>query len=127
MKVLLIALSLVSVSAFAYPHHHDDGVNVCAYAYEAPRYQGEILTVTEGTFKSNLHHVRKADGEGWNNSISSIYVKPGCQLVGFQYDNFGRHYRTGQRIGASQVYTHGGYEYLGYMDNLISSFTCHCR
>ena len=68
----------------------------------------------------------------WDNKISSMYVNHGCKLVAFQYQNMGRDWDTGERIGYREVYSSRGmgtlavYEMYEY-NNMISSLKCKCR
>jgi len=124
MKTLFIVLNLFAGVAFAHPGYDS---NLCAVAYQGPHYTGEALTIRSGSFVNTLSNkYMRTEAGTWNNRISSLRVARGCQLVGYQYDNYGRHYRTGERIGQMGVWNQGHYPYLGYMDELVSSLTCTC-
>lgn len=124
LKAIIIgSIMTLSTAVFA----HDS--NTCAVAYQGEYFTGESLTISEGQSIDNLRDYRMNTFEynDWNNKISSIKVKRGCHLIGYQYDNYGRHVRTGRAIGTYQAYYRGYHKTLGYMDNLISSLTCECR
>lgn len=125
-KLLIIGF-LVAMSVVVSAHNN---TNTCAIVYQGEYFTGEKLMINEGQAIDNLRDYNMVSGysyEDWNNKISSIKVKRGCNLIGYQYDNFGRHVRTGRPIGTYQAYYRGHHHRLGYMDNLISSLTCECR
>lgn len=126
LKTLLIA-SLMAMSTVVSAHYDP---NACAVVYQGEYFTGDRLVISEGQAIDNLRDYNMASGhsyEDWNNKISSIKVKRGCRLIGYQYDNYGRHVRSGRAIGTYQAYYRGHHHTLGYMDNLISSLTCECR
>ncbi len=151
----VVSLLLVGASAFAghaghrHPGHRHPGhphkppvyrpQQTCAVAYEGAHYSGAQMTIPSGSrigalATVSMYHYSRYSSPTWNNQISSLWVQPGCYLVGYQYDNFGIHYYTGQAIGMSQAYNNGSCHYasgqyptLGHMDELISSLICRCN
>lgn len=129
-KILaVLGLSFTLAQAVsAHPESHL-GSRSCAVVYQGENFTGSSLRIWEGAHISNLSRfaLEPYSSGTWNNRVSSLYVAPSCHLVGFQYGNFGREYGTGRFIGQKSVFHHGQYEYVGAMNNLMSSVICSCH
>lgn len=133
----LAATTIMATKAQAHGGH-------CATIYQGPNFSGYSRDLSDGTYISRLSDIYMGDGASWDNRISSVVVERGCRLVGFQYENFGRDYYSGQPIGFKAVFD--GYrlgrgdrfdrrgrhenaidlQYTQYND-MISSLHCDCR
>ena len=108
--------------------------NFCATVYQGPYMTGHSLHLYDGTQVEDLGEFY-LDDEGdatWDNRISSLSVEPNCKLVTYQYQNFGRHWDTGERIGEKRVYKakHGVVKEVSDLygfDERISSLKCVCK
>lgn len=129
LKSILVILSFAAVTAQA-------GSNTCAVVYQGEHFTGQALRILDHTQISQLadytmsygHHHNHYNSTSWNNRISSVVVNNNCVLKTYQYDNFGRHYDSNQRIGARErFYGPGHYSNLGYMNDLTSSLSCFCQ
>jgi hypothetical protein len=124
--LVLIAMLLMSVSAFAHPRH------LCATVYQGYDYTGAELRLRDGVRVRDLNDVDMSRRADWDNRISSIIVEPGCTLYAYQYQNLGRDWDYGHRIGESRAYRAKGRRAL-YIDALrgmndkISSLKCRCH
>jgi hypothetical protein len=149
MKTIAIsALALIAVSALNASKAEANSNRLCATVYQA-EFAGHSMPLASGTQIPDLGIVAMGDGGSWNNRISSVVVEPGCTFVGYQYLNFGRHFRTGDSIGfaLNLVGSHhhhphhcDGHHHHGhhgwpnhsdlagtFYDEKISSLTCFCR
>lgn len=116
---LVLLVSAMASSAFAW---------TCATVYQGENFTGHSLQIQDGARIPNLARYAMSHRQTWNNRISSLIVENGCTLKGYQYNNFGREYHTGRRIGTHQSFHgFGYYENIGYTGDLISSLTCRCR
>lgn len=107
-------------------HHHDS--NVCAVLYKYSGYEGPSLRIYDSSSISSMANVGNRFSGDWNNEVSSLIVNQGCTLKVYQYNNFGIHYRTGERIGMSKSYYGYDRDYrLNRLDEKISSLTCSCN
>jgi len=107
--------------------HYQDS-KTCAVLYKYAGYRGPALKIYDNTNISSIANVVDRYVGNWNNEISSLVVNQGCTLKVYQYNNFGIHYRTGERIGASQTYFGYDRDYeLSRLDEKISSLSCSCN
>lgn len=129
--MIVAAASVLSTVALAHDHHHHNHGSsswTCATVYQGTHFSGNAMEIKDGARIKNLGRYNMSYGDSWNNRISSVVVEKGCTLRTFQYNNFGRHYYTGQKIGARQdFFGPGAYPHMGYTDNLVSSLTCSCQ
>lgn len=114
--------------------------SLCATVYQGAHLSGnslEIMDREDAVALDNYFmdyrydHRNRAIPMTWDNKISSIVVAPNCKLKVYQYENYGVHYHTGRSIGDRHTYKnrrdfHSKAFQLGYLDNKISSLSCHC-
>lgn len=131
MKYLFVlALSLVSASAFA---HHP--VRTCAVVFTGQYTSGDVGVISDGEAILDLNQVGRSHFSNWDNNISSLAIEPGCMLTGWQYQNFDINYNHGNRMGGfvATFVNNGHYRAraidlnYSYANKRISSLSCTCR
>lgn len=114
---------------------------LCATVFQAANQSGYSLEIEDGQTIKDLNAYVLGENQGqmggtyegtWDNRISSLIVEPTCSLTGFQYQNYGINYETGEEFGSFAVFGSSDIETLYYdelsdFDNLISSLTCFCQ
>jgi len=130
--ILATCLLLSTISSYAQQSAVTDA---CAVVYNSQDTNvSSELSVRNGDRIHNLNRVPLSRGGGdWDNKITAMYVKQGCSLTGYQYQNFNIDLRTGQALqGFAQVFENTavpGYGYFvldEYTNNKISSLKCTC-
>ncbi len=127
----LLTLAFISIISISTASAH-----LCAVVYQGINQTGARMYVPSFTKIRDLsdYSMNGYYGQTWNNKISSVTVKDGCKLVLFQYENWGRHYDTGERIGTKRVYKANRYYRSSLnidaidwaMNNKASSLKCVC-
>jgi len=98
---------------------HRSHAGDCAKAYYHDNCEGESLTMRQGSSRFVGHH--------WNDHISSVVVKKGCELLVFEHTNYEGGFTNFRGVKTSlRKHKTTSWFKTNHWNDMVSSWACKC-